>query len=168
MSTRSRICELDPTCGRARSIYCHFDGSPGSVGRTLVEHYNAPWRVSALMDLGDLSSLGELLAPDEADTWLFNGIGAHDPHKHDFEHRWPNVTVAYGRDRGEEHTECREVEAPTDVTLVAHELCRHQSDAAFVYVYDVSDGTWYYMPNGADKAEPLMPAVARIVEKAGA
>ena len=163
MSTRSRICELDPTRGRARSIYCHFDGHPTSVGRTLIEHYNVPWRVSALIDLGDLSSLGELLAPDEADTWLFDGIGAHAPHEHDFEHRWPNVTVAYGRDRGEKHTECREVEAPADIDLVARELCRYQSDAAFVYVYDASTGTWHYMANGADKAEPLMPAVAAIV-----
>jgi hypothetical protein len=60
MATRSLIgMELDN--GITKIIYCHFDGYPSHVGKLLVDHYNTPALITALMELGDLSSLGTTL-----------------------------------------------------------------------------------------------------------
>ena len=42
-----------------KTIYCHWDGYPSGVGQTLVNNYNTPEIVDELIELGDLSSLGE-------------------------------------------------------------------------------------------------------------
>lgn len=58
MSTRARIgIQLED--GTIRSIYCHHDGYKEGVGETLKKFYNTPEKVKGLMDLGDISSLGE-------------------------------------------------------------------------------------------------------------
>lgn len=54
----------------------------------LTEHYNTAEKLKALLALGDISILGERLAPD-----------ADEPHS--FEKPAEGVTVAYHRDRGE-------------------------------------------------------------------
>jgi hypothetical protein len=76
MSTRSAI--IEKTATGYRGIYCHSDGYISHVGRILANFYTTPARVTELLNLGDLSSLGESM------------IGN---------------TVAYGRDRGETDTE---------------------------------------------------------------
>ena len=58
MSTRSRIAKLNDD-GSIRVIYCHSDGYLSYNGRILLEHYTDPAKVDALLDLGDISSLGE-------------------------------------------------------------------------------------------------------------
>lgn len=58
MSTRSRI-GIENEDGTIRSIYCHFDGYPEGVGKELMEHYTDPKKINELLDLGDISSLGE-------------------------------------------------------------------------------------------------------------
>lgn len=86
MSTRSMIAT---TFGSGyRAIYCHSDGYPEGVGATLLAHYNDAERASALVALGDISSLGPRLMPD-AGT------------EHSYDDPADGVTVAYGRDRGE-------------------------------------------------------------------
>lgn len=61
MSTRCRIAfEHDD---KFESIYCHHDGYLSWVGRKLQEHYRTPEDVRALMDLGDISSLGDQPTP---------------------------------------------------------------------------------------------------------
>jgi hypothetical protein len=77
MSTRSAI--IEKTANGFRGIYVHNDGYPEHNGRILAAHYTDPAKVSALIDLGDLSSLGEDITPEH--------------------------TFAYGRDRGEDGTE---------------------------------------------------------------
>lgn len=62
MSTRCRIAiEHD---GKFESIYCHHDGYLSYVGRKLQKHYDSAERVRALMELGDISSLGNDLKPE--------------------------------------------------------------------------------------------------------
>lgn len=73
MATRSLIGIRLPS-GNLRGIYCHWDGYPSGVGKTLKEHYTEGNRVEQLLKLGDISELGESLGK----------------------------TVAYHRDRGEE------------------------------------------------------------------
>jgi len=84
MSTSAAIIEKTET--GYRGIYCNFDGYPAGVGKILKEHYQDPVKVSELIDLGEISSLGKRVDPIA-------------------EHSWKNpeqgTTVAYHRDRGE-------------------------------------------------------------------
>jgi hypothetical protein len=87
MATRSRIgVELED--GTVKSVYCHWDGYVSNNGKTLLECYDRV-KTLALVELGDLSSLGEQVEP--------NG-------PHSFESPQGGVTVAYHRDRGEDLT----------------------------------------------------------------
>lgn len=63
MSTRSVICKetLNKTYV---GIYCHSDGYPQWVGKTLLDHYSDRDRVEKLLHLGDLSCLEEKIEPD--------------------------------------------------------------------------------------------------------
>jgi hypothetical protein len=65
MSTHSRIGRVLPN-GGIESIYCHFDGYPAGVGKMLVENYNTPEKVEALIALGGISSLAETLEETKA------------------------------------------------------------------------------------------------------
>ena len=87
MSTRSLIGIAAPD-GSVRAVYCHFDGYIEGVGATLLRHYNSEEKARELLDLGDLSSLGERIAPAPGED-------------HSFDHPVDDVTVAYHRDRGE-------------------------------------------------------------------
>ena len=66
MATRSRIAiETTDTSGNKviKSIYCHFDGYPSGVGKTLMENYQAREKVEALISLGDISFIKEEVTP---------------------------------------------------------------------------------------------------------
>jgi len=73
MATRSRI-GIENEHGTVRSIYCHFDGYPQGVGKTLHDNYKNREDVEKLLSLGNISELGPTL----------------------------ETTVAYVRDRGED------------------------------------------------------------------
>lgn len=76
MATRSRIA-IENENGTVSSVYSHWDGYPSNNGRILMEHYKDRDKLQKLIDLGSLSSLAE-----EVD-----------------------ITVFYGRDRGEDNVE---------------------------------------------------------------
>lgn len=86
MATRSSIA-IQNDDGSVTGIYCHNDGYPSHNGKILVEHYNTPERVRALVALGDIS----VLAPN-----LEGGFG------HSFDNPVKGAVIAYIRDRGEE------------------------------------------------------------------
>lgn len=86
MATRSRIGIENPD-GTVTSIYCHNSGYPEWNGKVLVENYEDPEKVKALIALGDISSLDE---------------SVECPEGHSFSNRVDGYTVAYHRDRGEE------------------------------------------------------------------
>lgn len=87
MSTNSRIGILHED-GTTETIYCHWDGYPDHQMPILAKHYDTAEKVKALLSLGDISILGERLAPE-----------ADEPHS--FEKPAEGVTVAYQRDRKE-------------------------------------------------------------------
>lgn len=91
MATRSNIGILNEN-GSVDYIYCHFDGYPEHNGKILSEHYTTEARVRSLLELGDLSVLGE-------------NIGE----KQNFDERIKGCCLAYGRDRGESNTEARNI-----------------------------------------------------------
>lgn len=119
MSTRSRI-GMDIGNNQARTIYCHYDGYPGRVGKTLVEHYKDADKVSELINLGDLSSLGEEVNPINPN--------------HSYNNPEPNVCIAYGRDRGETGSD--------SIVLIADGKFWGVSTEDFNYLF--RDGKWYY------------------------
>ena len=77
MATRSMI-GIEQADGTIKGIYCHYDGYPSGVGKTLMEKWNTREAAEALIELGDISQLGD---------------GLQD-------------TVAYHRDRGEDWEGC--------------------------------------------------------------
>lgn len=83
MATRSFIGKQQPN-GKIIGVYCHWDGYPEGVGKTLKMHYTDPAKVDSLIELGAIS-------------YLDPEIGE----KHDFNNPSPGWTVAYHRDRGE-------------------------------------------------------------------
>lgn len=130
MATRSRIAVELPD-GTVRSVYCHWDGYPGGrgVGQTLLQHYQAWYKVMYLLDLGNLSSLGAELGEK------------HDFDTH-FDKTGPGVSwcCAYGRDRGEDDVEAKT--HPNIQSLLAT-VGRVGMDEEYLY-WLKQDGEWYY------------------------
>ena len=110
------------------TIYCHADGYLTYNGAMLLDRYNTPERVDALLALGDLSTLQEKLEPDP-----------NLPHSFDYDERQEGVTVAYGRDRGETGTEAR-------VATLA-DLNDESNWTEYVYIFD-ENNQWKYFKTG--------------------
>jgi len=87
MATRSRIAK-EQADGTVKSIYCHWDGYPSNNGKLLLEHYQDPQKVDALIALGSISSLAPEVEPKG---------------EHSFDRPEEGVVVAYHRDRGEDY-----------------------------------------------------------------
>ena len=125
MATRSIIGQVQEE-GNIKAIYCHYDGYLSGVGQTLAEHYSNPEKVTALMNLGDLSSLREEIGE-----------------KHDFnttpEEPW---CTAYGRDRGETGIEAKEFKTVEELIQYGNE-----AGAEFIYLFGDAEGWNYYEPN---------------------
>ena len=65
MGTRSTIA-LEFADGTVEQVYCHWDGYLEHNGRILQEHYSNPFVLRDLIDLGDMSSLGERIGTQHA------------------------------------------------------------------------------------------------------
>lgn len=131
MGTRSNIGirNLDNTI---TGIYCHWDGYLQYVGKILLEHYNDVYRVNALMELGDLSSLRIKLNPEPG-----------KPHTDD---GWQDdVCVAYGRDRSE-----KGVESMLCKTLSQFERYMDNSGSEYQYLFDTVVGEWTFRDYKSD------------------
>jgi len=63
MATRSMI-GVQRENGTIEAIYCHWDGYMAHHGPILLEAYNGPRKIEALIRQGDLSSLGRRLVKD--------------------------------------------------------------------------------------------------------
>ncbi len=123
MSTRSRIA-IKISDSEFKSVYCHNDGYPSWVGKTLLNHYNTKELALALIALGDLSSLHESI---------------EKPEGHSFDHRIEGYTVAYTRDRGE--TDC---EGKKSCSVYEMIKAANNSDAVYIYLFDCDKNKWFY------------------------
>ena len=65
MGTRSTIA-LEFADGTVQQVYCHWDGYLDHNGQILQEHYSDPFKLRDLIDLGDMSSLGERIGTQHA------------------------------------------------------------------------------------------------------
>lgn len=141
MSTHSRIgIKMDD--GSVHSVYCHWDGGlwPGGVGDILFRHYHDRNKIEALIALGDLSCLRAEVKPPE---------GA----RHSFEDPFPDVTVAYTRDRNE-----------ASPGVVTHGLGEFAKASAHDPTY-LWDGGWVFWPNGADPYTAPLDLIPALVKK---
>ena len=120
MGTRSNIGIVNEDAS-VTAIYCHWDGYPEHVGKTLLKHYNDFDIVCELMDLGDLSCLAENLYCED--------------NNHSFENPADGVCVAYGRDRGEKNVNSKKF-----ISEVEYKMNGKGVD----YQYLFNNGKWYY------------------------
>lgn len=92
MATRSNIAYKTPE-GKIRSVYAHWDGYPAHNGEMLRRYYTDFDKVVQLVSLGSISILAPKVNPTA---------------EHSFDAPQEDVTVFYGRDRGETGQEYRE------------------------------------------------------------
>ena len=69
MGTRCLIGMGNVEDGIIKYVYCHYDGYPEWTGDKLLEHYNDPGKVAALLELGDFSQLKETLEETREDSY---------------------------------------------------------------------------------------------------
>lgn len=127
MSTRSYIAKQIGE-DKYLTVYCHNDGYLSYNGAMLIDHYNSEEKVDELLKLGDLSCLCEKINPDPS-----------KPHSFDYGERQKDVTVAYGRDRGESGTEARE--------YTMDQLDDPNNWTEYVYIFNKDNG-WKYFHSG--------------------
>jgi len=106
-----------------RYIYSHWDGYPDGVGFTLKNHYTDEAKIRKLIDGGDISSLRE-------EVEIPDGV------EHSFDNRSENITVFYGRDRGESGTEAQKtyMKGMTNIKNI--------KENEYLYIYEVESGEW--------------------------
>ena len=147
MGTRSRIAAANAD-GTFTGIYCHWDGYPSGVGKTLRDHYSDPATVAELIALGDLSTLGEKIGT-----------------KHPFDTRVVDECTAYGRDRGKTGTE-----AVTSADFPALQALTQESGGEYLYVF--KGGQWFCAKGGiaffgmpADKAPEFLESIDEVLRQ---
>jgi hypothetical protein len=129
MATRSTIA-LEYADGTVDCIYSHWDGYLEGVGSVLLDHYQDPFKVRELMDLGDISHIGEVIGVQHPFSFHDAGMSLVE-----YEKQYGNMTTAYGRDRGEEDTASRSFASFEDY---------RDNHAYEEYEYVLRrDGVWY-------------------------
>ena len=123
MATRSRI-GLMLEDGTIKHSYCHFDGYPNGVGHTLVENYSDIDKVKQLLSFGEMSFLAPKITPE--------GL-------HNFDNPEKDVTVFYGRDRGDADID--------SVTTSMDEFFSVKYSSCIDYQYVFSGGHWWVYDN---------------------
>lgn len=74
MSSNAIVATINPD-QTYTSIYCHYDGDPEGVGKSLHAHYNTYEKISNLISYGDASSIEDLIEEstfyfrDEKEDW---------------------------------------------------------------------------------------------------
>jgi hypothetical protein len=149
MATRSTISIVDTRTkdGQGRTIYCHWDGYPSNNGRILLESYTNPEKINALIDLGDISSLADNVAPKAEgvlrkmnENYKYDLIPTTQPHSFDSPH--DGVVIAYMRDRGEKDCEASSFKGKEPGNKIAQE---------FDYLFVIDENKWYVRNNHNSK-----------------
>ncbi len=127
MSTRSKIA-IKKKDGTVEAIYCHSDGYLEYNGVILNNYYKDPNKVQTLINLGDISCLGPKVHPNP-----------ELPHSFDYDERQEDVTVAYGRDRGE-----KEIDKKVFRDLDTFKESLEGTWCEYAYVFDESNSKWFW------------------------
>ena len=128
MSTRSTIWIKENS--EYKGIYCHSDGYLENNGAILLKEYTEKEKVTKLIELGSLSSLGKFIDP------INNRV------KHDFDNRQDNTCVFYNRDRGDK--------------LEPYKAKKVNISGYFEeYNYIFIDNNWFYTKTTLEDLKPL-------------
>jgi hypothetical protein len=135
MGTRSAIGVMHGD--KVKAVYCHWDGYLAHNGKILQEHYNSA-KANHLVALGGMSSLRKNIEIPE-------GV------EHSFDKPQDDITVFYGRDRGETGNEFQVCFTDTEL-FEKFDWCE--------YFYVMKDGVWY-VSEGTDSGwKVLADAIA--------
>ena len=146
MATRSSISIKRGN--KVTSIYCHWDGYLTNNGQILLDHYKSTSKISKLIALGSISSLGKFVNPrkntyhykfNAFDDSMKKGYSKTNlPHTFDTPHR--GVCNAYHRDRNETFEQYHsENFLPTQKVL-----------QGFDYMWDNGLGCWFFRNYSTD------------------
>ena len=129
MATRSYVGIINPKIEgeeyqTIRYIYVHNDGSPATRLPILIENYDTPEKVNALLDLGDLSALYPKM---------------DKPKGHSFKTPVDGYTIAYGRDRGETGIKAKKAYW-NDYDRQPIDMDRDE----YIYLFDTKLNKWIY------------------------
>jgi len=121
-ATRWLVGIEDPN-GKIISTYGHWDGYPEHTGKMLKKYYKNPVVVKNLMKLGKsgISSIGAKIK------------GSKD---HSFDNPEKDVTVFYGRDRGEKGN--------STSNWKNRDAVKFNSGEEYAYIYNMKEKKWYY------------------------
>lgn len=139
-ATTSMKALFDPNTGKVIMSYTHFDGYPSYMGKLLTEHYADEERARLLISMGPASSIGPYIDPKEA------GYSDEEAKSHSFVTPLKDVSVFYGRDRGEENSSPVAMSdmTPEDLRL----FLRYEYRWIPILWLGILDGngkvTWYY------------------------
>ena len=140
MATRSTIA-VKLADGTVRKIYSHWDGYIDHNGRLLQSLYCSQSQAEALTEPGDISSLREKISP----------LGT----AHSFDAPESDVTVYYGRDRGETGVEPKVLESVDAYKAYIRKGGGEEYDYLF------ADGAWSVrFDSVGDKWISLVEAIA--------
>jgi hypothetical protein len=133
-----------------KSVYCHWDGYLEYNGKMLLENYDSS-KANFLVALGDISTLRK-------------GIEIPEGVEHSFDKPNDDITVFYGRDRGETGTDFK-------VDHTFEDFLARADNCGAEYYYIMKDGAWYvgttYSSGSlAGKLVPLTEAMASVKEAA--
>ena len=151
MATRSTIA-LEFADGTVGQVYCHWDGYLSNNGAILFEHYQDPFKLRELIDLGDLSSLRPQIGTQHAFSRLDTEMSDQE-----YDALYGDMCTFYGRDRGE--------------TSIAYKAFKDFEDYKANHQYEEyeyilrKDGFWYVSQYGRDY-EMLGKALERQTEEA--
>jgi len=139
MATRSTIA-LEFADGTIAQVYCHWDGYLSNNGKLLMENYSNPFILRDLIDLGSISSLGEIIGTKHPFSRFESNISDAE-----YNRLYGNMTTFYGRDRGEGEYEATYFKDFADYK--ANMQCEE-----FDYILRQVDGvaTWFVSDHGDD------------------
>ena len=122
MSTNASISIMNKG-GSMETIYNHWDGYLEGLGNMLLTHYTSEEKVRELIALVNVSHVDCMVNPTTT--------------THSFDNPEKDVTVAYGRDRGETDQEAKHFDSFVEYSKSGMiQECN--------YIFNANDGSWYF------------------------
>jgi hypothetical protein len=142
MGTRSTIA-LEYADGTVDQIYCHWDGYLEHNGQILQKHYSDPFVLRQLMDLGDMSSLGERIGT-----------------QHAFDKAPEGESTFYKRDRNESGCEAKRFKSYEEY------VADHQYEEYEYILRNVGGCAVWFVAEHSDRYVPLAEAIVNQMKEA--
>ena len=142
MGTRSTIA-LEYADGTVDQIYCHWDGYLEHNGQILQAHYSDPFKVRQMMDLGDMSSLGERIGT-----------------QHAFDKAPEGECTFYKRDRNESGCEAKRFKSYEEY------VADHQYEEFEYILRACGDKAVWFVADHSDRYVPLAEAIVNQMKEA--